>query len=119
MFVKGVSGNPAGKKPGTKDKKWASLDYWFGLVQHEWKNLEPKDRAHIAIEAWKALLNRKIPMTPEESVKNADAAMQMLKILEEASRNATNTSASPGSYTNGMANGKVSIQTETPPASGV
>jgi hypothetical protein len=105
-WVKGVSGNPAGKPKGSKDKKWASLDHWFGLVQDEWTKLEPKDRAHIAIDAWKALLARnKVPLTPQESVQNAEAAMKLLKLMQEVSRNGSYSGIIAGSTTPSLDNG--------------
>jgi hypothetical protein len=88
------------------------------LVQTEWEHLEPKDRAHIAIDAWKALLSRKlVPLTPEESVQNAATAMNLLKVLENAARNAPIRQTGAGSHTNGMENGAVVVQIEGPSTS--
>lgn len=109
-----LKGNPPGpgRPPGMKDKKWSSLDYWFGLVEKEWDKLKPERRATIAIDAWKALLARKqMPMTPEESVSNADAAMKLLKVLEDASANVARNQRSD---TDRMENGTAEIQTEGP-----
>ena len=114
-WKKGVSGNPAGKPKGTKDKVWASLDYWYGLVINEWPDLKAVERATIAISAWKALVSRdKTPLTPIESVKNAEAAMNALKMLEEAARNVVNRGTGSGCYPVGMVNGKAELQNEGP-----
>lgn len=87
MFKGGVSGNPAGKKPGTKDKKWATLQYWFERLQ---KTLDDSKlplavRAQIELKMTELLMARKQlpPDTPEDSVENARAAQALLKALED------------------------------------
>jgi uncharacterized protein YbdZ (MbtH family) len=87
LWKPGQSGNPAGRPPGSKDKKWASLDYWFSLVENEWADIKPETRVKVAIEAWKALIARKqFSLTPEESVANTEASMRMLAMLQDVSR---------------------------------
>jgi len=116
QFVKGDARiHRTGRPLGSKDKKWTSLDYWFGLVEAEWGKIEPKDRVHVAIDAWKALLARKqYPLTPEESVQNADSAMKLLKVLEDASRNAE-LKRNSGSDSIRVAIGETGLQTPEAP----
>jgi hypothetical protein len=115
MFVKGQSGNPNGRPVGAKDKKWASLDYWYGLVLAEWPELKPSDRAWIALAAWKTLAGRdRTPLTPEESVKNTQSAMNALKLLEEATRNVVDSGRSSGRDTISVVNWAAPIQAQGP-----
>lgn len=58
--------------------------------------------------------------TKEEASKQAtDAAISLLKILEEAGRNANNNRTGTGSRPSSMENGSSSVQTESPAASGI
>lgn len=86
MFRGGVSGNPAGKKPGTKDKKWATLQHWFYRLENTLNNkrLPLTVRAQIELKMIELLMARKQlpPDTPEDSVENALAAQALLKSLE-------------------------------------
>lgn len=113
-FVKGHAPLPGGGRPkGSVDKKWASLEYWYGLVINEWPNLKAFERATIAISAWKALIGRdKTPLTPGDSVKNAEAAMNALKMLEEAARNVINRGTGAGCDPVGVVNGTAKLQNE-------
>lgn len=82
-FQKGWEGGP-GRPKGSKDKKWANLEYWFGLLDEVWAELDADDKAHLAMEGFKALLGRvKLPaQTPLESAENAQKTMEALKMLE-------------------------------------
>lgn len=116
LFQKGHKVLPgAGRPRGSVDKVWASLDYWYGLVINEWPHLEPFQRATIAVSAWKALIGRdRTPLTPMESVKNAEAAMNALKLLEEAAKNVVDRGRSAGRDPVGVVNGTTSLQTQGP-----
>jgi hypothetical protein len=113
-FQKGHKKIPgAGRPVGSKDKVWSSLDYWYGLVINEWPDLKAVERATIAISAWKALVARdKTPLTPMDSVKNAEAAMNALKMLEEAARNVVNRGTGAGCDPVGVVNGTAKLQNE-------
>lgn len=115
LWQPGQSGNPAGRPAGCKDKKWASLDYWFSLVESEWADIKPETRVKVAIEAWKALIARKtFSATPEESVANTEATMKMLTMLQEVSRG-NNSRISAGGNTSSLANGGSEAQTTSTP----
>jgi hypothetical protein len=119
LWQPGHSGNPAGRPPGSKDKKWASLDYWFSLVENEWSEIKPETRVRVAIEAWKALIARKqFSLTPEESVANTEATMKMLKMLQEVGRG-NNAGISAGGDPAGVEDGRLAAQTPPAPAPGL
>lgn len=105
-------GHPGpGRPKGSRDKKWANLEYWYGLVINEWKDLKPTDRAWIAMAAFKALLGRaQIPLTSEESVQNVNRALATLKMLEEAGQIVANNAGREGSDLSRVENGAVKVQ---------
>lgn len=90
MFKKGQSGNPKGKKPGTKDKKWATLQYWYERLEETLskEKMPIAVRAQIEYNMIVVILGRKPlpPDSPEESVKNALLAQENLRKLEEDAR---------------------------------
>lgn len=95
-WVKGMeSPNPEGKPKGAKDKRWATLDYWMEKIENEWEKLSPKDRAHISVEIWKAIVARRPlpPATPEESVKRVEDLMGKALQLEETPKETSQTNA--------------------------
>lgn len=117
LFKTGNPGGP-GRPKGSPDKKWASLDYWFQLVESEWSEIKPETRVKVAIEAWKALLARKQVATPEDSVNNTEATMKMLKMLQDMS-NGNNTRVGASSDSFSMDNGRPAPQIEGPAASSI
>lgn len=86
MFQKGISGNPLGRPKGAKDHKWANLNFWMEKLENEWQDLNPNQRAIIALEAWKTLVKMRPlpPDTPEDSKANAELAFMELKNAERA-----------------------------------
>src|ERR1039458_4894158 len=104
-FQPGVSGNPAGRPKGSKDRKWASLDYWIEQIEPELERMThiketAKDgciveydvpavsvelRMKVKLDIFKALLARQAlpPESPEESVANALSVQELLKELED------------------------------------
>jgi hypothetical protein len=111
LWVKGVSGNPKGRPAGSKDKKWASLDYWFGLVMNEWDDLKPSERAHIGIEAWKALLSGKHKKEAgEEFIRDIKAAATMLEYLQEMRKLGIDPRIGAGRDTVSLENGRPTPQ---------
>jgi hypothetical protein len=58
----------------------------------EWPKLEPNERAVIAMKGFATAMPRNTgPQTQDDSVRNADAALKMLQLLQEVSRNGNNT----------------------------
>jgi len=96
-FVKGVYTGGPGRPPGCKDKKWASIQYWFEKIELDFYSLEPRDRVKIAIDVFLALLARKQlpPETPEESVENAKKLQEELNAIANGSRTEAVAGSSP------------------------
>jgi Family of unknown function (DUF5681) len=87
-FLPGQSGNPKGRMKGVPSKLQFSLTYWFDLLLQEYAKLKPAQRAKIAQECWKVLINkaRVLPTDPEDSVLNADEALKQLEAIETSLR---------------------------------
>ena len=70
-----------GRPKGSKDKKWATLEYWFALTEADWQELTPKDRIAAVTEIIKLLIPRRTlpPQTPGDSVENADIILKELE----------------------------------------
>lgn len=85
MFVKGQSGNPAGRPKGAKDKRWATLEYWVEKLEEELPRLDKGDRAEIILEMFKIIAGRRpLPsLSPEDSVENVKTMLEELSKAEE------------------------------------
>lgn len=104
-FKKGVSGNPAGRPVGSKDRKYLNLQYWFDRLEAEldakihvkefyangtfYKEydrpaVDPNTRARLFMEGMKLLVSKmaNLPKDSEESTSNAKALMEEIKALE-------------------------------------
>lgn len=83
-FVKGQSGNLQGKPKGCRDKRQFSLTYWYNLIQDQWAELTPNQRANIALDCWKVLVNKakSLPTDPNDSRLNAETASKLLAEAE-------------------------------------
>lgn len=92
MFVKGQSGNPAGKPKGTKDKKWQSIQAMWDMFVKDFSKLTPAQRAHYSFEMVKLHFERAIAQIPKEaseSLSNANNLLMELKALESKSGRST------------------------------
>ena len=80
-FQPGQSGNPAGRPPGSKNKDWASLRFWYEKLEEVWDDLPKNERARLSVELFKVILTkRNLPAdSPEDSKKNAEDAAKVLK----------------------------------------
>ena len=120
LFKKGVSGNPAGRPVGSLEKPWLRPEYWHDLVIKEWAKLEPNERASIAMKGFSTVLPRTIgPQTPEQSAQNAESAFKMLKLLQEISRNGTNSRINSAGTSNSLVNGGPETQASETPTLGL
>lgn len=86
MFQKGVSGNPKGRKPGSKDHKWATLQYWFDQLNKDLQDpkLHVSDRVKAQLKLIELILAKKsLPQDVDSSVKSVNDTLKMLKDIEQ------------------------------------
>ncbi len=98
MFQKGVSGNPAGKKPGTKDKKWQNIQAIWDMFIKEYPKLRSNEKARYMLEIFKMHFERAIAQLPKdqnESVLSANKLMEEMKNLEAKFGNGNQRADSP------------------------
>lgn len=79
-FKPGCKPGP-GRPKGSKDKRWASVSFWFEELKKDWTKLKPAQRAKLSIELMKMITakSKVIPSDPEDSVFNAEEAMKTLE----------------------------------------
>lgn len=84
MFVKGQSGNPAGRQKGTKNRNFMSCQYWFRMVNDNSLRLSPEKKIDIAFQALALLMPKvqALPLEPGDSVGNAQRAIDLIRELE-------------------------------------
>ena len=89
--------NPKGRPVGATGKPWLSPGYWHDLVMKEWDGLDSVQRATIAMKGFAVVMPKVLsPQSVEESVQNAQAAMKMLKMLQDIARDGTHSGAGAG-----------------------
>jgi hypothetical protein len=105
MFKKGQSGNPAGKKPGTKNKSYLSLNVWFELIHDRMQKLPDEQVLAYSFRAAELLLSKvqMLPTTPGESVSNAAMVAALEAQRTQASLEVPPNA--PGLAMNGETNG--------------
>ena len=84
-WIPGISGNPAGRKPGVLNHNWMNPRLWFRLLSDDCKQLPLAERVKIEFKALELLMSKvtAIPATPDESV--ANAMLQELEATESVS----------------------------------
>jgi hypothetical protein len=76
---------PKGGRPkGSKDKKFLTLQYWYDQLLKDWAKLKPAQRAKLSVQLMQMLTNKlkQLPSDPQDSVFNANEALNQLKVLE-------------------------------------
>lgn len=83
MFEKGHKG--PGRPKGSKDKKFMTLQYWYDELLKDWNKLKPAQRAKLSVQLMQMLTNKlkQLPVDPQDSVFNANEALNQLKELEQ------------------------------------
>lgn len=88
-FQPGQSGNPSGRAPGSVNRKWANVGYWFNIIESnlEDDSIKAGDKIRIAQWAMEILIGKMASITtPEESKENAAEALKILERLENKPR---------------------------------
>src|SRR4029077_4710711 len=83
MFKKGQSGNPAGKKPGTKNKNCMNPVFWFNLLEECLSELTPTAKMPHVFRALELLMPKvpSLPATHTDAAQNAATTYELLNGL--------------------------------------
>jgi hypothetical protein len=79
--------NRAGRPKGAKDQKWKNIEAIWEMLMKEWDKLTPNERAKYSMDVFKLHFERAIAQLPKDqndSVKNAETMLAMLRGLEAA-----------------------------------
>lgn len=72
-----------GRPKGSKDKKWASVSYWYTLIEENMHVLSAKEKVSLGKWGCEILIGKlKQIDTPDESKANVEDTMRMLKEME-------------------------------------
>ncbi len=86
MGFKFEKGHPryGGRKVGTKNKNYLDPNFWSEKLYEVVENMEDKEKAEAMFRLMTMLFSKinNLPVTMEDSVRNAEQASAMLKSLE-------------------------------------
>lgn len=86
--------NRLGRKKGSKDRKWQSLQAMWDMLMKEWNYLTPQQRAHYSFETVKMHFERSIAQLPKDasdSLTNANRLLEEIKALEIKDKSSRST----------------------------
>lgn len=74
----------SGRPKGSKNKSYLTLEFWYNELMKDWDKLRPAQRAKLSKELMQMLTNKikQLPGSVDDSVSNAEDAMNLLKEIE-------------------------------------
>jgi len=83
-FKPGCTPGP-GRPKGSVDRSYLLAETWANRMDTVWDDLKPETKANICCRIFCALVGRQqFHLTPDQSVKNADAALALVLRMEKA-----------------------------------
>jgi hypothetical protein len=72
-----------GRPKGSKDRKWASIEHWYAMIEQNMDKLTPREKVSLGKWGCEILIGKmKEIASPNESKQNAEQAMAILKEME-------------------------------------
>lgn len=72
-----------GRPKGSKDRKWASIEFWYGLIENNIDALSPVNKVKLGQWGCELLVGKmKEIRNPAESTANVEETMKLLKEME-------------------------------------
>lgn len=72
-----------GRPRGATDKKWAKIDFWFGLVHSNLDDLSPEERVRVGLKGMEMLLSKMKELPGTVSVGEESNAEEIERALWE------------------------------------